>query len=319
VAVLEQVTGPAAPLRRLLETLRDNSVIYPTVPLAEGQAPLKLDKMPEGQQQAAGIRRAFSSLSELITARGEQPSYYEETLRSVSAVYDYAKTVHDNPDPGKAALKTVLNRFSLDGADPIANLQRVAVGLPEPLNQHVKKLADQTSQVLVIAALRELEKRWDSEIYSFYRDRLAGRYPFKASGEDASLEDFEAFFGPQGRLQQFHDQYLNVFLKDNPRRPVLRQPRRLPGTQRRAGTTEKSRAHPRHLLQPSRPLGRATHHRTPGPERHPPEQHAQRRRPTDPLPAWRAATHGAGVAQQPGQHQWQPTDPGAQHRQTPPA
>ncbi|MCF8968520.1 type VI secretion system membrane subunit TssM, partial [Pseudomonas carnis] len=215
VAVLEQVTGPAAPLRRLLETLRDNSVIYPAVPLAEGQAPLKLDKVPEGQQQAAGIRRAFSSLSELITARGEQPSYYEETLRSVSAVYDYAKAVHDNPDPGKAALKTVLNRFSLDGADPIANLQRVAVGLPEPLNQHVKKLADQTSQVLVIAALRELEKRWDSEIYSFYRERLAGRYPFKASGEDASLDDFEAFFGPQGRLQQFHDQYLNVFLKDN--------------------------------------------------------------------------------------------------------
>lgn len=215
VAVLEQVTGPAAPLRRLLETLRDNSVIYPAVPLAEGQAPLKLDKVPEGQQQAAGIRRAFSSLSELITARGEQPSYYEETLRSVSAVYDYAKAVHDNPDPGKAALKTVLNRFSLGGADPIANLQRVAVGLPEPLNQHVKKLADQTSQVLVIAALRELEKRWDSEIYSFYRERLAGRYPFKASGEDASLEDFEAFFGPQGRLQQFHDQFLNVFLKDN--------------------------------------------------------------------------------------------------------
>lgn len=215
VAVLEQVTGPAAPLRRLLETLRDNSVIYPAAPLAEGQAPLKLDKVPEGQQQAAGIRRAFSSLSELISPRGEQPSYYEETLRSVSAVYDYAKTVHDNPAPGKAALKTVLNRFSLTGADPIANLQRVAVGLPEPLNQHVKKLADQTSQVLVIAALRELEKRWDSEIYSFYRDRLAGRYPFKASGEDASLEDFEAFFGPQGRLQQFHDQYLSVFLKDN--------------------------------------------------------------------------------------------------------
>ncbi|WP_338512846.1 type VI secretion system membrane subunit TssM [Pseudomonas trivialis] len=215
VAVLEQVTGPAAPLRRLLETLRDNSVIYPAAPSAEGQAQLALDKVSPGQQQAAGIRRAFSSLSELISARGEQPSYYEETLRSVSAVYDYAKAAHDNPDPGKAALKTVLNRFSLDGTDPIANLQRVAVSLPEPLNQQVKKLADQTSQVLVIAALRELEKRWDSEIYSFYRERLAGRYPFKASGEDASLEDFEAFFGPQGRLQQFNDQYLKVFLKDN--------------------------------------------------------------------------------------------------------
>ena len=215
VAVLEQVTGPAAPLRRLLETLRDNTVIYPALPLVDGQPATTLEPVSDAQQQAAGIRRAFVSLAELITPQGERPSYYEEALRSVTAVYDYAKAVHDNPDPGKAALKTVLSRFALDGADPIANLQRVAVGLPEPLNQQVRKLADQTSQVLVIAALRELEKRWDSDIYSFYQERLAGRYPFKASGEDASLEDFEAFFGPQGRLQQFHDQYLKVFLKDN--------------------------------------------------------------------------------------------------------
>lgn len=215
VAVLEQVTGPAAPLRRLLETLRDNTVIYPALPLVDGQPATSLEPVSDAQQQAAGIRRAFVSLAELITPQGERPSYYEEALRSVTAVYDYAKAVHDNPDPGKAALKTVLSRFALEGADPIANLQRVAVGLPEPLNQQVRKLADQTSQVLVIAALRELEKRWDSDIYSFYQERLAGRYPFKASGEDASLEDFEAFFGPQGRLQQFHDQYLKVFLKDN--------------------------------------------------------------------------------------------------------
>lgn len=215
VAVLEQVTGPAAPLRRLLETLRDNTVIYPAVPLIEGTAVVSLDKVPEGQQQAAGIRRAFTGLAQLIIPQGERPSYYEETLRAIGAVHDYAKAVHDNPDPGKAALKTVLNRFSLSGSDPIANLQRVAVGLPEPMNQQVKKLADQTSQVLVVAALRELEKRWDSEIYSFYRDRLADRYPFKTTGEDASLDDFETFFGPQGRLQQFHDQYLDIFLKDN--------------------------------------------------------------------------------------------------------
>ncbi|POA20239.1 type VI secretion system membrane subunit TssM [Pseudomonas sp. FW300-N1A1] len=215
VAVLEQVTGPAQPLRRLLETLRDNTVIYPAVPLVEGVVPVSTDKLPDDQLQAVGIRRAFAGLAELLTAKGEQPSYYEETLRSVGAVYDYAKAVQDNPDPGKAALKAVLNRFSLVGADPIANLQRIAVGLPEPINQQVKKLADQTAQVLVVEALRELEKRWDSEVYSFYQQRLANRYPFKASGEDASLDDFEAFFGPQGRLQQFHDQYLSVFLEDN--------------------------------------------------------------------------------------------------------
>ncbi|SDQ64016.1 type VI secretion system protein ImpL [Pseudomonas sp. UC 17F4] len=215
VAVLEQVTGPGAPVRRLLETLRDNTVIFASLPVAEVEPLTGAQRATDGSPQAVAIRRAFSGLTELITAQADRPSYYEETLRAVSAVYDYAKAVHDSPDPGKAALKAVLQRFALGAADPIANLQRIAAGLPEPLNQQARKLADQTAQVLMIAALGELEKRWDSEVYSFYHERLANRYPFRPAGEDASLEDFESFFGPKGRLQQFQDQYLSVFLKDN--------------------------------------------------------------------------------------------------------
>lgn len=216
VTVLEQVTGPAAPLRRLLETVRDNSVLYPAQALVEGQSPAVQIPIPEdGRTQAVAIRRAFSGLSELLQAKGDKPAYYDETLNAVNAVYDYSKTVHDSPDRGKAALTAVLARFSLNGPDPISVLQRVSTGLPEPLNQQVRKLADQTIQVLMIEALRELEKRWDADVYSFYQKRLANRYPFNPAGSDASLEDFEAFLGPKGRLQQFHDQYLNVFIRDN--------------------------------------------------------------------------------------------------------
>lgn len=219
VAVLEQVTGPAAPLRRLLESVRDNTVIYPPLAAAGTSLAVAEVKQPQsdeaGQRQAAGIRRAFAGLSDLLTDKGERPSYYDETQQAILAVYDYAKAVQDQPDRGKAALNAVLKRFSMTGPDPIATLQRVATGLPEPMNQQVRHLADQTSQVLVFEALRELEKRWDTEIYSFYQQRLAGRYPFSGSSVDASLDDFEAFFGPQGRLQKFQDQYLNVFIKDN--------------------------------------------------------------------------------------------------------
>ncbi|MFJ7883053.1 type VI secretion system membrane subunit TssM [Pseudomonas sp. NPDC096917] len=219
VAVLEQVTGPAAPLRRLLESVRDNTVIYPPLAAADASLPEVEAKQAltdqAGRRQAAGIRRAFSGLSDLLADKGERPSYYDETQQAILAVYDYAKAVQDQPDRGKAALTAVLKRFSLSGPDPIATLQRVATGLPEPVSQQVKHLADQTSQVLVYEALRELEKRWDTEIYSFYQQRLAGRYPFVGSSVDASLDDFEAFFGPQGRLQKFQDQYLNVFIKDN--------------------------------------------------------------------------------------------------------
>ncbi|MNJ16432.1 hypothetical protein D3C77_106930 [compost metagenome] len=218
VSVLEHLTGPSAPLRRLLEVVRDNTVINLQLPVVEGQAAKALEVASldvAHPHQAMGIRRAFSGLAELLAAKGDKPTNYDETLNAVMAVYDYAKAVQDSPDRGKAALSTVLNRFSMTAPDPISTLQRVATGLPEPINQHIRKVADQTAQVLVEEALRELEKRWESEVYSFFQQRLAGRYPFVASGPDAALDDFEAFFGPRGRLQQFQDQYLKVFLKDN--------------------------------------------------------------------------------------------------------
>ncbi|MDD0972928.1 type VI secretion system membrane subunit TssM [Pseudomonas fontis] len=215
VSVLEQMTGPPAPLRRLLESVRDNTLIYPPAPEPLGKASEAVAIQTSNQQQATGIRRAFASLFELLDRKGEKPSYYDETLSALTAVYDYAKTVQDSPDRGKAALSAVLNRFAMTGPDPIGTLQRMASGLPEPVAQHVQHIAEQTSQVLVIEALRELEKRWDTEVFSFYQQRLAGRYPFNPQGVDASLDDFEAFFGPSGRLQQFQDQYLKVFLKDN--------------------------------------------------------------------------------------------------------
>lgn len=217
VAILQRFTGPAAPLHRLLDTVKENTSLASAVnvdaPEASGALQPTTDK-PE-LQQAWAIQRAFAGLSAMLRATGEKPSYYDETLGAIAAVHDYAKAVQGSPDRGKAALQAVHQRFSMTGQDPIGTLQRVANGLPEPVNHQVRKLADQTAKVLNVEALRELERRWDAEVYSFFQQRLASRYPFVVRAPDASLDDFEAFFGPKGRLQQFHDQYLKVFLKDN--------------------------------------------------------------------------------------------------------
>lgn len=211
LGVLEQVSGPAAPIRRLLETVRSNTLIYPQA--ADSEKESKAD--PQVRMQAMGIYRSFAGLSGMLDGRGDKPSYHDETLQAISAVHDYVKAVQDSPDRGKAALALVLSRFSETAPDPIRNLQRIATGLPEPLNRHVRQLAEQTSQVLMVMALRELEQRWDAEVYSVYQERLASRYPIDPAGPDVSLKDFEAFFGPQGQLKRFQDQYLAVFLEDN--------------------------------------------------------------------------------------------------------
>jgi type VI secretion system protein ImpL len=217
VAILQQLTGPAAPLHRLLDTVRENTSLSSTgvVEVAdEAKAVLPTRNKPE-HQQAWTIQRAFAGLSAMLHGTAEKPSYYDETLAAITAVHDYAKAVQDSPERGKAALQAVHQRFSMTGHDPIGTLQRVSTGLPEPINRQVRKVADQTAQVLNVEALRELERRWDAEVYSFFQQRLAGRYPFVARAPDASLDDFEAFFGPKGRLQRFNEQYLKVFLKDN--------------------------------------------------------------------------------------------------------
>ncbi|KYC20597.1 type VI secretion system membrane subunit TssM [Pseudomonas sp. ABFPK] len=211
LGVLEQVSGPAAPIRRLLETVRSNTLIYPQAADSEKES----NADPQVRMQAMGIYRSFAGLSGMLDVRGDKPSYHDETLQAISAVHDYLKAVQDSPDRGKAALALVLSRFSETAPDPIRNLQRIATGLPEPLNRHVRQLAEQTSQVLMVMALRELEQRWDAEVYSVYQERLASRYPIDPAGPDVSLKDFEAFFGPQGQLKRFQDQYLAVFLEDN--------------------------------------------------------------------------------------------------------
>lgn len=211
LSVLEQVTGPAAPIRRLLETVRGNTMIYPQVADSEKQS----QPAQQARDQAMGIYRSFAGLSGMLDVQGDKPSYYDETLQAISAVYDYAKAVQDNSNRGRAALAVALSRFSEKDPDPIRNLQRIATGLPEPLNRQVRQLAEQTSQVLMVMALQELEQRWGAEVYSVYLERLASRYPIDPAGPDVSLKDFEAFFGPQGQLKRFEDQYLTVFLKDN--------------------------------------------------------------------------------------------------------
>ncbi|MDH4556050.1 type VI secretion system membrane subunit TssM [Pseudomonas sp. BN417] len=229
VSILGSVTSPAAPLRRLLETVRDNSELGTKPTPAKASADTVADKAAvlaekttktvdstETTPPIMDIARAFAPLSQLLEAKGERASYLDETMLAIGSVQDKVRIVHDSPDRGKAALGVVLERFSLKGPDPIANLQRIAAGLPEPVNHQVTKLADESSRVILVEALRELERRWDADVHRFYRERLANRYPFNpASREEASLEDFTVFFGPQGRLQQFREKYLNLFLEEN--------------------------------------------------------------------------------------------------------
>jgi type VI secretion system protein ImpL len=56
---------------------------------------------------------------------------------------------------------------------------------------------------------------WTAQVLEPFQRALAGKYPFAASREDASLDDFAAAFGPTGYVWSFHQQNLAAFVNED--------------------------------------------------------------------------------------------------------
>jgi type VI secretion system protein ImpL len=216
IEVLDVASGAAEPLRRLVDSVRTNTTIYDANAADKRQVAEAKAADEQDRTQARRIEREFVPLAQVLATSGDKPAYLDEANRAVLALHDFLKTVQDSPNRGQAALDAVLKRSKAGGTDPFYTLQRIANGMPEPLNVQVNRLVDESARVLMVEALHELELRWDRDVHAFYREHLAATYPFDpASRQDASLDDFEAFFGPQGRLRQFEDQYLRPYIEDS--------------------------------------------------------------------------------------------------------
>lgn len=213
VLVLGQVVGPAQPLRRLVESVARNSHLDAQPGALDTSAARAAAAAEEDAPMVRRIEREFSALTQLLGAGERQTESIAEIQRAISGLHDYMRGIQISADRGEAALDALSGRTRREGVDPIFLVRQMATGLPEPLNRHVAALADESERTLALEAVLELEKRWEEDVHSFYRQRLAGRYPLEpASAQNIDLVDFEAFFGPKGRLQVFQDSYLTPLL-----------------------------------------------------------------------------------------------------------
>lgn len=214
VAVLDNVAVSHQPLRRLLETLDANTELFPQLPEDE-QLKEELLKSRD-YRWAQVIDSNFHELNQLYGVDAEKGAYFEEVMAAIGSLHEYLLDIQNAPDRGKAALEAAQKRVNLSGSDPIYALQRIAAGLPKPMDAMVAKLADQSWKVVLKEAVRHLEIKWYDEVYSEYQQTLASRYPFDPkSNKQASIADFERFFGPQGVMATFYDQQLKWFVEEH--------------------------------------------------------------------------------------------------------
>lgn len=216
VRVLESLTGGHEPLHRLLAQVRTNTRLIPPAEGDTAAARQLLEQSPH-YRMLQDIERRFADLNQLTAPNGDQPNGLEQIMVVVNELHQYLRSVQEAPDQGKAALAAARARLSLQGADPIFTLQRMADQQPEPLDRLLTSLATESWRVLLDQAVAQLERDWYREIYQPFQQNLARNYPFNPdAGRDVALQDFERFFAPGGILDTFYQDNLKLFLEDHP-------------------------------------------------------------------------------------------------------
>ncbi|MDX1801684.1 MAG: type VI secretion system membrane subunit TssM, partial [Marinobacter sp.] len=164
VRILDNLTGGHEPLTRLLTTVRDNTQLVPRIADQSGAAREALEQSPDYRMEQ-DIQRQFSGLNALLAKTGDEPTPLAQILTVVQSLHNYLRTIQESPDQGKAALAAARDRLSLQGADPIFTLQRLARNQPEPVNRMLAKLASESWRVVLNEAVAELERQWYHDVY----------------------------------------------------------------------------------------------------------------------------------------------------------
>ncbi len=223
VDVLETLTGPDEPLRRLINRVKKETEIYEgkLIELSKEQAVNADLPFDLNREQGLRVRRAFSQLNGIVEAKEGEKAYLEDLETALIKLYEYLKEVRQAGDrSGEMALVRAKARINLQGDDPIYTIKRLGVDLPAPLNRFFAKLADQSWKVLLQEAKGELQRAWNEEVYADYNLNYAPLYPFRKSAEqEIPLEDFESFFGPGGKIESFYKKNLIVFVDENTGEP----------------------------------------------------------------------------------------------------
>lgn len=179
------------------------------------------DKLLSLIQQAtkADLNNASSPFNQLVATQ-----FTEFNLMSSSNVQDLQQKLKDVErfiatlamvqDGGKTAFNLVKARFNSDNAsDPVSQLFNQGHQLPEPLNHWTQQLANETWSLLIKDSRQHINNQWQHIVFEDFKQKIAHRYPFdNTETNEIAIQDFNHFFGTQGILNRFTDEFIKPFL-----------------------------------------------------------------------------------------------------------
>lgn len=212
---LEQIISGDQPFQRALTTLRDNThALTLSGKLDDKDREAAIDELD--YRLLAQLGREFAPENSVLEEQKDKASALQAVYQQLTELHRYLLAIQNSPVPGKSALKAVQLRLDQNSSDPIFATRQMAKTLPAPLNRWVGKLADQAWHVVMVEAVRYMEVDWRDNVVKPFNEQLADKYPFNPrSSQDASLDAFERFFKPDGTLDTFSKENLQLFLDND--------------------------------------------------------------------------------------------------------
>lgn len=88
--------------------------------------------------------------------------------------------------------------------------------LPAPVSRWLPRSMNGMGK-LMSQGKQHINQQFMAEVYPFYKNKLANKYPFNPKAtSDVALSDFEEFFRTGGVLDRFQSEYINPFVNLNP-------------------------------------------------------------------------------------------------------
>ena len=218
VDILDALTSNEKPLQKIINLVDKNSDIYPSLSGVNTEKNINNTNVATANQMASlQINQHFTPLTnEVKSSSDAERPHIEEVMKKLSELKFYMQTIQKSPEPSQTALKTIMSELNLERTNPTVDLKRLASGMAAPLSVLLNSVADEAWAIELKTALSEINVLWNRNVYSFYQNRIANRYPLNhKSTQNISLDDFREFFGPHGRVQRFYNDYLKIFLEDN--------------------------------------------------------------------------------------------------------
>ncbi|SMF29946.1 type VI secretion system protein ImpL [Alteromonadaceae bacterium Bs31] len=216
--VLLGFTDPVySPLIAILQVTKQHTQL--TIPVAdmvegkgEGKA-AKLASLAASKVETTRVDKQFRDLHLLLRESRGGITPADTALQRIQQMQEFISEVAISPDPGQKSFQIAKARFQGGAGNPITALRAYAANQPKPVNEWLTSLADESWRVLLLSAHQYVNAEWKAQVYSSYREALAGRYPLnRSTSDEMAMFDFSAFFKPAGTLDLFFQENIAPFI-----------------------------------------------------------------------------------------------------------